>query len=250
MGTFQMGVVCTLVLMTAVVVESQTMDGAKSQYKQKIPGDNDGYYDDSNYLMTRVLGAAAVGVAIAVFSCIIGCCFCCVQLCSKVCGDENCCKRNCSCCGAGKPPEEGYTQKQRLIMVGVLFLGFAFIVVGSGLGYDGNAKVKDGIDEFYTTAEKLADEIYDQVVMGYDAAVAVESNDVDASMKTDAEKLRKDVKDGVKLLRDNDKIRVLIVYVFYGIMMIVPVLGFLAWLFGSSKFSYVMTQVLERHEHV
>lgn len=123
-------------------------------------------------------------------------------------------------------------------------MGFAFIVVGSGLGYDGNAKVKDGIDEFYTTAEKLADEIYDQVAMGYDAAVAVESSDVDASMKTDAAKLRQDVKDGVKTLRENDNIRVVVVYVFYGIMMAVPALGFLAWICGSSKLSYIMTQVL------
>jgi len=41
--------------------------GAKPQYVQKIPGDNSGYYDDQDYLTNRVLGAAVIGVLIAVF---------------------------------------------------------------------------------------------------------------------------------------------------------------------------------------
>ena len=72
---------CVVVLTMAA--DAQTLAGADSQYEQKIPGDNSGYYDDSNYIITRVLGAAVVGIVIAILSCILGWCFCCVQLCSK-----------------------------------------------------------------------------------------------------------------------------------------------------------------------
>jgi len=234
-------VVSAMLLSMSMIAEAQTLAGAKKQYKQKIPGDSAGYYDDTEYLMKRVLGAMAIGLLIAILSCVIGCCFCCVQLCAKACGDDSCCKRNCSCCGAGQAPPEGYTQKQRLILVGILFLGWMFIVVGSGLGYDGNAKVKTGIDELADTANKLSTTIYDQVKMGYDAAVIVSTADV--QMVNDAAKLKKDVKEGVEKVQDNDKNRVLAVYVFYAVMMVVPVIGLLAWLFGSSKLAYIMTQI-------
>lgn len=220
---------------------SNVVAGADAKYTQKIPGDNAGYPDDSDYLTKRVLGAAICGILIAILSCVCGCCFCCVQVCAK-CGCE-CIKKCCPCCGARDPDPEGYTQKQRLCLVVVLCIGWAFIVTGSGLGYDGNAKVADGLEAFKNNATSIASEIYDQVKMSYDAAVLVSTSTIDSSMVTDAEKLKKDVNDAAKTLEETDEIRVLSVYVFYAIMMVVPLLGFLSWLCGSSKLSYIMTQV-------
>eukprot|EP00656_Telonema_subtile_P006891 TRINITY_DN13209_c0_g1_i4.p1 TRINITY_DN13209_c0_g1~~TRINITY_DN13209_c0_g1_i4.p1 ORF type:complete len:445 (+),score=76.06 TRINITY_DN13209_c0_g1_i4:354-1688(+) len=80
--------------------------------------------------------------------------------------------------------------------------------------------------------------------MGYDAAVLVTANStVDATMLTDAETLRQNVKDGTTQLTDSEDTRVIAVYVFYGVMMAVPMLGFLSWVCGSATLSYVMTQI-------
>jgi len=215
------------------------LDDADSQYEQKITGDNTGYPDESDYLIYRVGIAAGAGIVIALFSCICGVCFCCVQTCSNMC---KCCERNCSCCGAGEPDPLGYTVGQRRCLVFILFIGWGMIVIGAGIAYKGNDDVKVGIDHLATTSSTLADEIYSQVQMGYDAGTAVGAS-LDASMVTDAGKLRDDVKSGVKTIQDNDNIRVLAVQIFYAIMMAVPLLGFMAWCCSSGKWSFIMTQL-------
>jgi len=213
--------------------------GAKPQYVQKIPGDNSGYYDDQDYLTNRVLGAAVIGILIAVFACACGICFCFAQICAKCC---DFCKRCCVCCGAGDPPPEGYTQNQRLCLVGVLFFGWVMIVAGSALGYSGNAQVSDKLILFADVTSLIANDIYDQVKMGYDAADLV-GTAPDYAMVESAEKLKKTVDDAGTALKKNQETNVLVVYIFYGIMMVVPVLGFVSWMCGISCPAYVMTQI-------
>eukprot|EP00656_Telonema_subtile_P006889 TRINITY_DN13209_c0_g1_i1.p1 TRINITY_DN13209_c0_g1~~TRINITY_DN13209_c0_g1_i1.p1 ORF type:complete len:591 (+),score=103.55 TRINITY_DN13209_c0_g1_i1:129-1901(+) len=232
---------CVMACLLVVIAQCSVLEGASDQYSQKIPGNSDGYYDDTDYLLWRVMVAALIGIFVGLMSCVCFFCFCCVQVCTK-CGCE-CIKKTCSCCGAGDPAPEGYTRKQRLGLLGVLLLGWACVITGSALGFVGNADVKDGLALLSTTVDTLADQVYDQVQMGYDAAVLVTANStVDATMLTDAETLRQNVKDGTTQLTDSEDTRVIAVYVFYGVMMAVPMLGFLSWVCGSATLSYVMTQ--------
>lgn len=148
----------------------------------------------------------------------------------------------CSCCGAGNPAPEGYTQNQRLCLVAILFFGWAMIVAGSGLGYSGNGDVADGLDRLSNSCVKVADEMVEQVQMGYDAAKLVGDNP-DEKIVADAEDLRTSIKDASDFLKETNDARILSVYIFYGIMMVVPLLGFLAWGIGKSCPAYAMTQL-------
>lgn len=213
--------------------------GAKAQYVQKIPGDNSGYYDDEEYLTNRVLGAAVIGILVAIFACACGICFCFAQVCAKCC---DFCKKCCVCCGADDPPPEGYTQNQRLCLVGILFFGWVMIVAGSALGYSGNAQVSEKLIDFSDVTSLIANDIYDQVKMGFDAAELV-GTAPDPAMVTTAADLKKTVEDAGKTLKENQDMNVLVVYIFYGIMMVVPVLGFISWMCGIACPSYVMTQI-------
>ena len=213
--------------------------GAKAQYVQKIPGDNSGYYDDEEYLTNRVLGAAVIGILVAIFACACGICFCFAQVCAKCC---DFCKKCCVCCGADDPPPEGYTQNQRLCLVGILFFGWVMIVAGSALGYSGNAQVSEKLTDFADVTTLIANDMYDQVKMGFDAAELV-GTDPDPAMVTQAADIKKKTIDASKTLKENQDMNVLVVYIFYGIMMVVPVLGFISWMCGIACPSYVMTQI-------
>lgn len=223
----------------STVAQGAVLPNAGPKYSQKIPGDNDGYYDDEDYLVNRVLGAAVIGIVIALISCGCGFCFCFAQACAKCC---NCAKKCCVCCGADDAPPEGYTQNQRLVLVGILFFGWAMIVAGSALGYSGNAQVADKLTDFADLSKLISNQIYDQVKLGYDAADLVGTNP-DEQMVTDAEKLKKDVNDGADALKDSNDLRILVVYIFYAVMMAVPLLGFVSWACGISCPAYVMTQI-------
>lgn len=54
---------------------------------------------------------------------------------------------------------------------------------------------------------------------------------------------KKTIDDGTKELQNTNDARVIAVYIFYGIMMCVPLLGFLSWLCGKAFLSYIMTQI-------
>jgi len=227
-----------MIWLFSTMTEAQTIvAGADKQYDQKIPGNNEGYYDDTDYLTQRVMGAAAIGVVIAIISCIFGICFCLIQACAKCCE----CMKICSCCGAGNPAPEGYTQNQRLCLVAILFFGWAMIVAGSGLGYSGNAAVAEGLDDLSSSCVKVANEMVEQVQMGYDAAKLV-GNEPDEKMVTDAKELQKSITDASDMLKETNDSRILSVYIFYAIMMVIPLLGFLAWWIGKSCPAYGMTQ--------
>eukprot|EP00658_Telonema_sp_P-2_P084523 TRINITY_DN9400_c0_g2_i1.p1 TRINITY_DN9400_c0_g2~~TRINITY_DN9400_c0_g2_i1.p1 ORF type:complete len:344 (+),score=92.37 TRINITY_DN9400_c0_g2_i1:661-1692(+) len=79
--------------------------------------------------------------------------------------------------------------------------------------------------------------------MSYDAAVLVSASSVSYQMVTDAENLRDEVKDAVNTVRDADDDRIIAVYVFYGVMMGIPLLGFASWVCGVATYSYIMSQV-------
>merc|ERR1711865_345658 len=98
---------CMIWLFSTMAAAQTIQAGADPQYNQKIAGNNEGYYDDTDYLSHRVFGAAAIGVIIALCSCICGICFCLIQSCAKCCE----CMKCFSCCGAGNPAPEGYTQR-------------------------------------------------------------------------------------------------------------------------------------------
>merc|ERR1711865_735472 len=228
---------CMIWLFSTMAAAQTIQAGADPQYNQKIAGNNEGYYDDTDYLSHRVFGAAAIGVIIALCSCICGICFCLIQSCAKCCE----CMKCFSCCGAGNPAPEGYTQNQRLALVAILFFGWAMIVAGSGLGYSGNAAVATGLDDLSDSCVQVANEMVEQVQMGYDAAKSV-GDDPDEQMVTDATDLQKSITDAADFLTDTNDIRILSVYIFYAIMMVIPLLGFLAWWMGKSCPAYVMTQ--------
>lgn len=116
------------------------------------------------------------------------------------------------------------------------------IIAGSALGYSGNGQVADKLIDFADTTTLIAGDIYDQVKMGYDAADLVGSNP-DIQMVTDAADLKKTVADAATSLKDSQDLRILIVYIFYAVMMVVPLLGFIAWAMGRSCPIYVMTQI-------
>jgi len=229
---------CMIWLFSTMAAAQTIQAGADPQYEQQIPGDNEGYYDDTDYLTQRVLGAAAIGVVIAIISCICGICFCLVQSLAKCCE----CMKCCSCCGAGNPAPEGYTQCQRLALVAVLFCGWGMIVAGSGLGFSGNIAVGQGLYDFSDTCVLVANDMVEQVQMGYDAATSVGDNP-DYQMVIDATDLQKSITDGADFLTETNGHRMLSGYIFYGIMMVVPLLGFLAWGIGKSCPAYAMTQV-------
>jgi len=229
---------CALWLFSTLA-EAAVLPAAKAQYVQKIPGNNDGYYDDEEYVQNRVLGAAVIGIIIAIIACACGICFCTIQVCAKCC---DCCKKLGTCCGADDAPPEGYTQNQRLCLVGVLFFGWVMIIAGSALGYSGNGQVADKLVEFADLSTLIAGNIYDQVKMGYDAADLVGSAP-DVQMVTDAADLKKTVADAATSLKDSQELRILIVYIFYAVMMVVPLLGFAAWAMGRSCPIYIMTQI-------
>eukprot|EP00656_Telonema_subtile_P025987 TRINITY_DN27_c0_g1_i3.p1 TRINITY_DN27_c0_g1~~TRINITY_DN27_c0_g1_i3.p1 ORF type:complete len:357 (-),score=114.57 TRINITY_DN27_c0_g1_i3:472-1542(-) len=79
--------------------------------------------------------------------------------------------------------------------------------------------------------------------MGYDAAVLVSTSTVSTQMLTDADSLRSTIKDTVSNIEDTDNARILAVYIFYGVMMAIPLLGFMSWICGVATCSYIMAQI-------
>lgn len=127
-------------------------------------------------------------------------------------------------------------------LVSILFVALLGIVSGSAAGYTSNAKVTNGITDLIKLGKDFTKEMNAMSKLTYDVLKDMDQNPNSALVKLTAD-IKKTVDDAGKKVDDSNNARAMVAYIFYGVFIVIPFLGFAAYFFQSPKLSMSMAVV-------